>query len=106
MKSAVDMKRETAMKEKRSKSETLCHRCKHGGAVVECCRCPDLSPDVWSFADKTDEHMAHLQAASFVASQKIAENRLPTDFSFIPYVAVSAAVCRGSCKYYAENAQK
>ena len=95
------------MKEKRTNPEiTLCHRCKHGGAVVECCHCPDLSPDVWEYADKTDERRAHLQAAEFVASQKIAENRLPSDFSFIPFVAVSAAVCRGSCKYYSEIAQK
>ena len=95
------------MKELRNNLEiTLCHCCRHGGDLVEFCRCPDLSPEVWDYFEPTDERRAHLQAASFVASQKIAEKRLPTDFSFIPFVAVSAAICRGRCEYYARNAQK
>lgn len=42
---------------------TLCHRCKYGGEVVECCHCPELSPDIWNYVEPRIETLAEVQAA-------------------------------------------
>lgn len=95
------------MKESGNNSEiTLCRSCKHGGAVVEACRCPDLSPDMWKYFEPTDERRAQCRAAQIIVKQKISENRLPGSFTLLPYVAVASAVSRGRCEYYAKIAQK
>lgn len=81
---------------------TLCHRCKYGGAVVECCHCLELSPEPWAYFVPTDERRAVYQAVQFIARQNMELNKLPPDFSLLPYVAVAAAVANNKCEHYAE----
>lgn len=85
---------------------TLCHRCKYGGEEVECCHCPELSPDPWRYFEPTDEHRAFYMAAQFMARQKMKLGNLPQDFSLMPYIAVASTVCNGTCRHYAQNCEK
>lgn len=78
----------------------LCYNCKHGGAVVEQCNCPDLSeptawqriiPRTWSNANIVGRAMGMAEAKGI------------KDYSPTPYLAVTAAVMNGKCKYFSEQ---
>lgn len=84
------------MKKKGNNSEiTLCHRCKFGGEVVECCHCPELSPDVWSYVEPRIETLAEVQAALTVCTQQMLRERTAA-----PHIAPAVAAVSGKCKYF------
>lgn len=88
------------MKEKRNNYEqTLCHRCKFGGAVVEYCHCPELSPDIWDYVEPRIETLAEVQAALGACTQTMLKERRAA-----PYIAPAVTAVSGKCKYYAPQA--
>lgn len=75
------------------KDPILCHGCKFGGEVVECCQCPKLT--AWRVMPKTIKNIQLLAAGEAVAKSKGIEG-----FDPVRYIAVAIAVDKGECKYY------
>lgn len=71
----------------------LCHKCKHGGAVVERCNCPDLK--AWVIMPRTLKNTLALSNA-----EAVAESKGIKDYKPLPYAAVVAAAVNEKCKYY------
>ena len=71
----------------------LCHKCKHGGAVVERCNCPDLK--AWVIMPRTLKNTLALSNA-----EAVAEGKGIKDYKPLPYAAVVAAAVNEKCKYY------
>ena len=74
---------------------TLCHRCKYGGEVVECCHCPELSPDIWDYVEPRIETLAEVQAALGACTQTMLKEHRAA-----PYIAPAVTAISGKCKYY------
>lgn len=90
------------MKEKGNNLEiTLCHRCKFGGDEVECCHCPELSPDIWDYVEPRIETLVEVQAVLSVCTQQMLRERKAA-----PYIAPAVTMVSGKCKYYAPQASE
>lgn len=89
------------MKKQRDKNElqNLCAGCKYGGKVLECCHCPELSPDIWDYVEPRIETLAEVQAALGACTQTMLKEHRAAS-----YIAPAVTAISGKCKYYSPQA--
>jgi len=80
------------MEAENKEEKILCHGCRFGGGIVECCHCPQLSP--WRVMPKTIKNIQILAAGEAVARSK------GINFNPLAHIAVVSAVEKGECYYY------
>lgn len=88
----IDMQQESNL------PSDLCHACQYGGQVVEKCNCPHLR--AWGVIPRTLKNTLLLSNAEAVAKSKGIE-----DYNPLCFVAVTAAVVNGFCRYYKPRKQ-
>lgn len=73
--------------------KTICHGCRWGGAVVECCRYPHLK--FGATIPKTFKNNLALSNA-----EAIAKSKGIADYNPLSFAAVCIAVIKGTCPHF------
>lgn len=88
------------MKEKRNNyEETLCGKCHFADMEAGCCRCPELSPDIWDYVEPRIETRKEVQAALSVCTQQMLR-----EHKAAPLIAPAITAISGKCDYYTPQA--